>query len=119
MLAQNGKCLITSTAGTRFLYHKRGCTGRCKLVAVHQKVVAFTNDLCYACSARGLISLKEKRMATIPGIDVSYWNAGIDAPKVGATGQRFVFAKATEGEFYCHPPFYHNVLGEKPTRPSR
>ena len=36
-------------------------------------------------------------MATVPGIDVSYWNAGIDWPKVRATGQRFVFVKATEG----------------------
>ena len=37
-------------------------------------------------------------MATVPGIDVSYWNAGIDWPKVRAAGQRFVFAKASEGD---------------------
>jgi lysozyme len=34
-------------------------------------------------------------MATVPGIDVSYWDSGIDWPKVRATGQRFVFMKAT------------------------
>ena len=33
-------------------------------------------------------------MATVPGIDVSYWNSGIDWPKVRATGQRYVFIKA-------------------------
>jgi GH25 family lysozyme M1 (1,4-beta-N-acetylmuramidase) len=43
-------------------------------------------------------------MATVPGIDVSYWNAGIDWPKVRATGQRFVFAKASEGSSYSDPP---------------
>jgi len=53
-------------------------------------------------------------MATIPGIDVSYWNAGIDWPKVRATGQRFVFAKATEGDFYSDPTFDNNFLGAKP-----
>ena len=26
-------------------------------------------------------------MATVPGIDVSYWDSGIDWPKVRATGQ--------------------------------
>ena len=32
-------------------------------------------------------------MATVPGIDVSYWNAGIDWPKVRAAGQRYAFCK--------------------------
>jgi lysozyme len=40
-------------------------------------------------------------MATVPGIDVSYWNSGIDWPKVRATGQRFMFTKATEGRLLC------------------
>ena len=52
-------------------------------------------------------------MATVPGIDVSYWNAGIDWPKVRATGQRFVFVKATEGSFYSDPTFDDNWLGAK------
>ena len=52
-------------------------------------------------------------MATVPGIDVSYWDAGIDWPKVRATGQRFVFVKATEGDFYSDPTFDDNWLGAK------
>jgi len=52
-------------------------------------------------------------MATVPGIDVSYWDAGIDWPKVRATGQRFVVAKATEGDFYSDPTFDDNFLGSK------
>ncbi len=52
-------------------------------------------------------------MATVPGIDVSYWNAGIDWPKVRATGQRFVFIKATEGDFYSDPSFGANWSGAK------
>ena len=52
-------------------------------------------------------------MATVPGIDVSYWDAGIDWPKVRATGQRFVFAKATEGDFYSDPTFDENWSGAK------
>jgi GH25 family lysozyme M1 (1,4-beta-N-acetylmuramidase) len=52
-------------------------------------------------------------MATVPGIDVSYWDAGIDWPKVRATGQRFVFAKATEGDFYADPTFDDNWFGAK------
>jgi len=52
-------------------------------------------------------------MATVPGIDVSYWNAGIDWPKVRATGQRFVFAKATEGDFYSDQTFAANWSGAK------
>lgn len=52
-------------------------------------------------------------MPTVPGIDVSYWNAGIDWPKVRAAGQRFVFVKATEGETYSDPTFDDNWLGAK------
>ena len=52
-------------------------------------------------------------MATVPGIDVSYWNAGIHWPKVRATGQRFVFVKATEGDSYSDPTFDDNWLGAK------
>jgi len=52
-------------------------------------------------------------MATVPGIDVSYWNAGIDWPKVRATGQRFVFVKASEADYYSDPTFDDNWFGAK------
>ncbi len=52
-------------------------------------------------------------MTTIPGLDVSYWKSGIDWPKVRATGQRFVFVKATEGETYIDPTFETNWTGAK------
>jgi lysozyme len=52
-------------------------------------------------------------MATVPGMDISYWNAGIDWPKVRAAGQRFVFVKATEGETYSDPTFADNWSGAK------
>jgi len=52
-------------------------------------------------------------MATVPGIDVSHWDAGIDWPKVRATGQRFVFAKATEGIVYKDDTFKDNWFGAK------
>lgn len=52
-------------------------------------------------------------MTTVPGIDVSYWDAGIDWPKVRATGQRFVFVKATEGNAYQDPTFDDNWFGAK------
>ena len=54
-------------------------------------------------------------MATVPGIDVSYWDAGIDWPKVRATGQRYVFVKATEGDSYADPTFDDNWRGAKPS----
>ncbi len=54
-------------------------------------------------------------MATVPGIDVSYWDAGIDWPKVRATGQRFVFVKATEAITYKDPTFHDNWSGAKST----
>lgn len=52
-------------------------------------------------------------MATVPGIDVSYWDSGIDWPKVRATGQRFMIAKATEGTTYKDPTFDDNWFGAK------
>jgi GH25 family lysozyme M1 (1,4-beta-N-acetylmuramidase)/LysM repeat protein len=52
-------------------------------------------------------------MASVPGIDVSYWDSGIDWPKVRATGQRFMFTKATEGDFYADPTFAANWSGAK------
>ena len=52
-------------------------------------------------------------MATVPGIDVSYWNAGIDWPKVRATGQRYVFIKASEGIPIRTPPSTTTGLVQK------
>ncbi len=52
-------------------------------------------------------------MPTVPGVDVSYWDSGIDWPKVRATSQRFVYVKATEGETYADPTFETNWVGAK------
>lgn len=52
-------------------------------------------------------------MTTVPGLDVSYWQSGIDWPKVRATGQRFAFIKATEGETYSDPTFNDDWDGAK------
>lgn len=52
-------------------------------------------------------------MTTVPGIDVSYWQAGVEWTKVQATGQRFAFVKATEGEGYTDPTFEDNWKGAK------
>jgi len=52
-------------------------------------------------------------MATVPGIDVSYWSSKINWTKVRADGQRFMFTKATEGDFYTDPTFDDNWLGAK------
>ena len=52
-------------------------------------------------------------MPTVPGIDVSYWQSGIDWPKVRATGQRFVIIKASEGETYADPTFPGDWSGSK------
>ncbi|MBI5352527.1 MAG: LysM peptidoglycan-binding domain-containing protein [Chloroflexi bacterium] len=52
-------------------------------------------------------------MATVSGNDVSHWNAGIDWPKVRASGQRFVMVKATEGLTYKDDTFKDNWLGAK------
>lgn len=52
-------------------------------------------------------------MATVPGIDVSYWAGKIDWTKVRGDGHRFMFTKATEGNFYADPTFDDNWLGAK------
>jgi GH25 family lysozyme M1 (1,4-beta-N-acetylmuramidase) len=52
-------------------------------------------------------------MATVPGIDVSYSNTGIDWPKVRAAGQRFTHIKASEGDEYLDPTFDDNGRGAK------
>lgn len=52
-------------------------------------------------------------MGYVPGIDVSYWESGIDWKKVRGDGIRYMFAKATEGENYVDPTFDDNWLGAK------
>ncbi len=65
------------------------------------------NSRLYDCT------LREENMATVPGIDVSYWQSGIDWPKVRATGQRFVIIKASEGATYADPTFNNDWSGAK------
>ncbi|MGC8857172.1 MAG: GH25 family lysozyme [Anaerolineae bacterium] len=52
-------------------------------------------------------------MATVPGIDVSYWDSEIDWSQVQSSGVRFAFIKATEGETYTDPTFATNWAGAK------
>src|SRR5581483_2106307 len=52
-------------------------------------------------------------MSNVPGLDISYWQSGIDWPKVRATGQRFVLIKASEGEGYTDPTFNDHWTGAK------
>ena len=44
----------------------------------------------------------------VPGIDVSHHQDTIDWPEVAASGQRFVFAKATEGRSFVDPLYAIN-----------
>lgn len=50
-------------------------------------------------------------MITVPGLDVSYWQAEIDWKRVRATGVRFAFIKATEGIAYTDSTFEANWKG--------
>ncbi len=52
-----------------------------------------------------------RRDADLPGIDVSHWQGTIDWSAVAATGQRFVFAKASEGQTYDDPMYAANRAG--------
>jgi len=52
-------------------------------------------------------------MAFVPGIDVSYWEGGIDWKKVRGDGVRYMFTKATEGEGYADPTLGDNWVGAK------
>ncbi len=47
----------------------------------------------------------------LPGIDVSHHQGVIDWAQVAASGQRFVFAKATEGTTYVDPMYLLNRFG--------
>jgi GH25 family lysozyme M1 (1,4-beta-N-acetylmuramidase) len=50
-------------------------------------------------------SLPEAPVDVLPGIDVSHWQGTIDWTAVAGTGQRFVFAKATEGQTFDDPMY--------------
>jgi GH25 family lysozyme M1 (1,4-beta-N-acetylmuramidase) len=50
-------------------------------------------------------------VGAIPGIDVSHHQDVIDWPFVAASGQRFVFAKATEGRAFVDPMYLINKAG--------
>jgi lysozyme len=50
-------------------------------------------------------------VSTVPGLDVSYWQAEIDWKRVRATGVRFAFIKATEGVAYTDSTFEANWKG--------
>lgn len=50
-------------------------------------------------------------MNTVPGLDVSYWQAEIDWKRVRAAGARFAFIKATEGIAYTDSTFAANWEG--------
>ena len=43
--------------------------------------------------------------SSLPGIDVSHWQNAIDWTRVAADGQRFVIAKATEGQSFDDPMY--------------
>jgi len=57
-------------------------------------------------------------MAFVPGIDVSYWEGGIDWKKVRGDGIRYMFTKATEGEAYADPTLGDNWAGASDRRRS-
>jgi lysozyme len=52
-------------------------------------------------------------MATVAGIDVSYWKSTVDWGRVRAAGQAFAFVKASEGASYTDPTFGPNWSGTK------
>ncbi|MFH1184589.1 MAG: GH25 family lysozyme [Chloroflexota bacterium] len=52
-------------------------------------------------------------MSTVPGLDVSYWQAEIVWKPVHTAGVRFVFIKATEGVAYTDSTFAGNWAGAK------
>jgi len=52
-------------------------------------------------------------VSTVPGLDVSYWQAEVDWPAVRSAGVKFVFIKATEGVGYTDSTFADNWEGAK------
>ena len=58
--------------------------------------------------ARALAAPSGQPPGAVPGIDVSHHQDTIDWPDVAASGQRFVFAKATEGRSFVDPLYAIN-----------
>jgi lysozyme len=50
-------------------------------------------------------------VSTVPGLDVSYWQAEVDWKRVHTAGVQFVFIKATEGVAYTDSTFVDNWEG--------
>lgn len=48
---------------------------------------------------------------SLPGIDVSHYQGAIDWTQVAASGVRFAFAKATQGQNYVDPTYATNEAG--------
>ena len=51
--------------------------------------------------------------ATVPGVDVSHWQGTVNWQNVYSSGQRFAFAKATEGTSFTDPQFTINIANGK------
>src|SRR3989344_2579701 len=51
--------------------------------------------------------------ATVPGVDVSHWQGSINWQNVYSAGQRFSFAKATEGTSFTDSQFSTNMVNGK------
>ncbi|MGC9469702.1 MAG: GH25 family lysozyme [Anaerolineae bacterium] len=52
-------------------------------------------------------------MEWVPGVDVSRWQGEIDWEKVAAADYRFAVIRATIGDQYTDPRFYHNWHGAR------
>lgn len=57
--------------------------------------------------------VRDAKMKTIQGIDVSRWQQEIDWQRVARAGTRFAFIKATEGGDHLDPKFRENWRGAK------
>lgn len=57
--------------------------------------------------------MQNKKQDNAQGIDVSHWQGNIDWKRVKASGQQFVFIKATEGKSYRDKQFLNNVNGAR------
>ncbi len=57
--------------------------------------------------------MQNKKQDNVQGIDVSHWQGSIDWSRVKASGNQFVFIKATEGKSYQDKQFLVNVNGAR------
>jgi len=65
--------------------------------------------LCFAATAAG--SPIEKRVAGIPGLDVSSYQGNVDLKTVAANGAKWAYVKATEGTDYTNAYFAQQYEG--------